>query len=148
MQPIENTVEALMSRDVLCLSEDQDLAHIGEAMELFKFRHMPVTDDGKLVGLVSQRDLLRISASSLLPNAGEQTGFLTKQFRVRDIMTRDVQTVLPETSLVDAARLLHSQKVGCLPVVNAENAVVGILTDSDFVALAARLLELQSPGPL
>jgi CBS domain-containing protein len=130
-----------MSRDVLTLREEQDLHHLDDVMRLFKFRHMPVTDDRRLVGLVSQRDVLRISASSLLPGAKEQTDLLAKKFHVRDVMIRDVQTVTPGTLLSAAARLLLRDKVGCLPVVDEENVLVGILTESDFVRFATQVLE-------
>jgi CBS domain-containing protein len=139
----ERTVSDLMSRDVLCLSEDMDLSHIEDAMRLFKFRHMPVTDDGRLLGVVTQRDVLRVCASSLLPNAAEQTALLTKAYRVRDVMTRDVKTVRPGAPLTEAAKILIHDKIGCLPVVDDGNVLVGILTDSDFVRLALRALEEQ-----
>lgn len=141
MTKLPQTVSDLMSRDVLTLREDQDLHHLGDAMHLFKFRHMPVTDEGRLVGLITQRDLLRISASSLLPGAREQTEHLAKTFHVGDVMIRDVKTVSPETALSIAARLLLQHKLGCVPVVDRENVVVGILTESDFVRFAARVLE-------
>jgi CBS domain-containing protein len=141
MTNMPRTVGELMSRDVLTLREEQDLHHLDEVMRLFKFRHMPVTDDRRLVGLVSQRDVLRISASSLLPGAKEQTDLLARKFRVRDVMIRDVQTVNPGTPLSAAARLLLRDKLGCLPVVDAENVLVGILTESDFVRFATQVLE-------
>ncbi len=137
----ERTVGDLMSRDVICLSEDMDLAHIDDAMRLFKFRHMPVTDDGRLIGVVTQRDVLRVCASSLLPNAAEQTDRLAKTYQVRDVMTRDVRTIRPGAPLADAARILLREKIGCLPVVDDQNVLVGILTDSDFVRVALRTLE-------
>jgi CBS domain-containing protein len=137
----ERTVSDLMSRDVLCLSESMDLAHIEDAMRLFKFRHMPVTEDGRLLGVVTQRDLLRVCASSLLPNAAEQTAHLTKTYRVRDVMMRDVKTIHPGAPLAEAARIFVNEKIGCLPVVDEGNILVGIVTDSDFVRLAMRALE-------
>ncbi|HEX7670912.1 MAG TPA: CBS domain-containing protein [Polyangiaceae bacterium] len=141
MTKLPQTVGELMSRDVLTLREDQDLHHLDAAMRLFKFRHMPVTDDRRLVGLITQRDVLRISASSLLPSAREQTDHLAKTFHVRDVMIRDVKTVNPETALSTAARLLLHEKLGCLPVVDQKNVVVGILTESDFVRFSLQVLE-------
>ena len=141
MQTIPGIVSQLMSKDVLTLTEDQDLSHLDAAMRLLRFRHMPVVDDKRLVGLVTQRDLLGVAASSLLPKAREQTELLEQRFRVRDVMSRNVRTVHPDTPLADAARILYAEKLGCLPVVNAENVLVGIVTEADFVLLASRLLE-------
>lgn len=122
-------------------SKGRDLLHIDDVMRLFKFRHMPVTDNGRLTGLVTHRDVLRVSASSLLPAAREQTELLATRYRVRDVMTRTPKSVSAETRLVDAARLMQHEKLGCLPVVNADNVVVGILTEADFLRLAVDLLE-------
>jgi CBS domain-containing protein len=130
-----------MTRNVLSLREDQDLNYLEDAMRLLKFRHMPVTADGRLVGLVTQRDILRISASSLLPGAKEQTNFLSRTFRVRDVMVRDVKAVKPATALSTAARLLLQGKLGCVPVVDDNNVLVGILTESDFVRFAVEVLD-------
>jgi CBS domain-containing membrane protein len=141
MEPIPETVGQIMSRDVLTLSEDQDLAHLETTMRLFRFRHLPVTDEGKLVGVVTQRDLLRIAGSSLLPHAGEQTQALQRRFRVRDVITRDVRTVRPDTPLAEAARIMNAEKLGCVPVVDGANVLRGIVTEADFVLLALRLLQ-------
>jgi CBS-domain-containing membrane protein len=141
MKKRPQTVSELMSKDVLCLREEQDLHHLDDAMRLLRFRHMPVTADGRLVGLVTQRDVLRISASSLLPGAKEQSNFLARTFLVRDVMVRNVKTVGPGTALATAARLLLGEKLGCLPVVDDHNVLVGILTESDFVRFATQVLE-------
>jgi CBS domain-containing protein len=141
MEPIPETVGQIMSRDVLTLTEDQDLTHLETTMRLFRFRHLPVTDDGKLVGVVTQRDLLRIAGSSLLPHAGEQTAALERRFHVRDIMSRNVRSVRPDATLAEVARLMHAEKLGCVPVVDAANVLLGIVTEADFVLLALRLLQ-------
>jgi CBS domain-containing protein len=133
-------VGELMSRDVVTVEEDATLENLDESMRTLRFRHMPVVDGKRLIGLISQRDVLRVSASTLLPAGRKQTEFLTKKFAVRDIMTRDVQTVRAEMPLRDAAQLMLQGKVGCLPVIDAENNLVGIITEADFVKLNAAQL--------
>jgi CBS domain-containing protein len=130
----------IMSRDLVTLQETQNLRFLPEVMKIFRFRHMPVVDGERLVGMVSERDVLRVSASSLLPTASEQTDYLARSFVVRDMMTRDVKTVRPETPLADVARLMRREKLGCLPVVEGENTLLGIITEADFVALSLRFL--------
>ncbi len=130
----------IMSRDLVTLEETQNLMFLPEVMKLFRFRHMPVVDGNRLVGLVTERDILRVSASSLLPTAHEQTDYLAKKFVVRDMMTRDVQTVHPETPLMEVAQRMRRDKLGCMPVVEGENTLVGIITEADFVTLSTRLL--------
>jgi len=141
MPVIPDTVAQVMTKDVVTVTEDQDLRELDTAMRLLRFRHMPVVDGGKLVGIVSQRDVLRVTASSLLPNAHQQTRLLERRFHVRDVMTTGVRTVSPGSALVDVARIMQREKLGCLPVVDARNVLVGIVTESDFVALALQLLD-------
>lgn len=137
---IPETVGDIMTRDVVSVDEEDNLLNLLESMRVLRFRHTPVTADGRLIGLLTERDLLRLSASTLLPNREESDQFLQKRFRVRDVMIRDVTTATPTTGLRQAARALLDQRVGCLPVVDDDNVLIGIVTSSDFVKLALELL--------
>lgn len=139
-QSLPTTVADIMTRDVLSVDEQDNLLHLLESMRALRFRHTPVTDQGRLVGLLSERDLLRVSASSLLPNGNEADRFLQKRFSVRDVMVRDVTAVAPTTTLREAARLLRTGRIGCLPVVDEHNVLLGLVTSTDFVGLVERLL--------
>lgn len=127
------TVADYMTRDVVTVEEDDSLENLLRTLQTLRFRHLPVTDDRKLVGLVTERDLLRVSASSLLPHHAEQDRFISEHFCVRDVMTRDVASISSERSLREAGALMLQHRVGCLPVVNTDNELVGILTASDFI---------------
>jgi CBS domain-containing membrane protein len=131
----------IMSKDVVTLEEAETLEFVEESMRALRFRHMPVVDRGRLVGLISHRDVLRVSASSLLPESQQQTKYFAKKFLVRDVMTRNVATVHPDTPLLEVASLMQKGKLGCVPVVEGENTLVGIITEADFVDLCARLLQ-------
>ena len=130
----------LMTKDVVTLGENESLEHLDESMRALRFRHMPVTDGDRLVGLVSERDLLRTGASSLLPQKHKQDHFLSEHFRVSAIMTRDVETVAPDAALVDVASMMSTRRLGCVPVVEKSGTLVGIITEADFVRLAQTLL--------
>jgi CBS domain-containing protein len=140
MTTTPRTVSDIMTRDVYTLNEDDNLAYLLESMKLLRFRHTPVTDGDSLVGLLTQRDLLRVSASSLLPAAQEQDALLKRTFHVRDVMVRDVIAVPPDLTLPDAAQLLFSNNIGCLPVVDGHNRLLGIVTEHDLAKLALSLL--------
>jgi CBS domain-containing protein len=129
-----------MTRDVVALDENDRLDNIEQAMHALRFRHMPVTDGNKLVGLVSERDLLRVRASSLLPHRDKQDRFIADHVRVGDVMTRAVETVAPDAALVDVAELMQRHKLGCVPVVDRDGRLAGIITEADFVRLAQRYL--------
>lgn len=132
-------VSEVMTKDVVSVSEDQTLADLLTSMRGMRFRHTPVTDDGRLVGLLSERDLLRMSSSSLLPHRdGDE--ILHRRFHVRDVMTKDVATVSPSTILRHAGALMLEKRIGCLPVVDEKNVLVGIITTSDFLKMAISLL--------
>jgi len=94
-------------------------------MELSCFRHLPVVKDGILVGIVSHRDLLRAANDEQL---------------VREVMSDDVKTVVPQTPAHEAAYLILRYRIGCVPVVEADGRLVGIVTDTDFVRAAYVLL--------
>lgn len=128
-------VEEIMTRDVITLFEEESVADIQQGMERYHLRHIPVVDGRKLVGLVTDRDILmsalnRFEHDSLHANlnARQQEGTF-----VAAIMTRDVKTVRPTTSLREAAQTLASHRFGCLPVTDADGTLVGIVTESDFL---------------
>jgi CBS domain-containing membrane protein len=130
----------LMTTDVVALEESQHLGNLEASMRALRFRHMPVIDGRKLVGLVTQRDVLRTAGSSLLPHKHKQDQFINEHFRVTDIMSRDVATVAPDDALVDVAARMSAGKLGCMPVVDADGNLRGIITEADFVRLAGQLL--------
>ena len=137
--PIPMYAKDLMTTTVVTLTGEQTLEHIEEAMKLLRFRHMPVVEGDRIIGLVSLRDALRVSASSLIPNASAQDRFLEGQYKVADVMNRELTTVGPDTPLSEVAALLLDRKLGCTPVVEEPNVLVGIITEADFVKLAIEL---------
>jgi CBS domain-containing protein len=132
------TVAEIMTREVITVEESDTLLNLLESMRALRFRHLPVTAGERLIGLLSERDLLRVSTSNLRPRGATPTRELQALFRVRDIMVRDVVSVRPETSLAAAGKLMLDKRLGCLPVVDAENVLCGILTSSDFLKLMVR----------
>lgn len=137
---IPKVVGEIMTREVITLFEEDNLDRIEEGMARYRFRHLPVVDEGRLVGLLTHRDLLRLQASILEPGAAQKTHALGTSVFVRNVMQRNVLTVTAETPLVEAGKLLVDNKLGCLPVVDADQTLVGIVTEADFVKLAVRLL--------
>lgn len=128
------TVGDLMSRSVVTLAEDENLAVGDDLLKRHHIRHLPVVRNGKLVGLVSHRDLIR----ALARQAGSAT---YGPIWARDVMTRDVETLSPDASAREAVDKLLDRKFGCLPVVAEDGRLVGIITETDLVRLAGRLLD-------
>ena len=119
-----------MTRDLVTVKPGDDLALAESILRLGGIRHLPVVEDGRLRGLVTQRDLLRSAALRS-----------HKTTLASDIMVHEVVTVRPSTSLVEAARTMLARKFGCLPVVEADGRLVGIITESDFVRFAADMVQ-------
>jgi CBS domain-containing protein len=124
------SVGDFMTRELVTVNESDDLALAESMLRLGGIRHLPVVSQGRLVGLVTHRDLLRSAATRD-----------RRSTTAGDIMTRDLEAVRPETSLVRAARLMLEKKFGCLPVVESSGRLVGIITESDFVRFAADVVQ-------
>jgi CBS domain-containing membrane protein len=134
-------VRDLMSSRVVTLFAEQTLPLAEEIMAYKHVRHLPVVDDaGQLLGLVSHRDLLRAQISSLSGLSEPQKRARVEDVRVRQIMTRDVWTVSPETLASVAGRTLLDHKFGCLPVVDADHRLIGIVTERDFLKAALAIM--------
>jgi CBS domain-containing membrane protein len=130
------TVRNVMSKDVTTLDVNDKLAIADDVMKLGRIRHMPVLDaDQSIVGIVSQRDLFRGALARNLGYGEHAQQKLLGILYVKDVMTCEPATIDPDALLSDAAARLLDQKIGCLLVVEGEK-LVGILTESDFVALA------------
>ena len=135
-------VSDLMTADVFTLSSRSLLIDAEEVMGLRRCRHLPVVDQGRMVGLITHRDLLRASLSQKKGHV--EQAIAKARINVADVMHTDVATVHPDTLAVDAADALVQHKYGCLPVVGDDGQLVGIVTEADFVRLAAILLGLAS----
>jgi len=128
-------VGQFMSTDLFTVRPDDIVDFAATLMDWRHVRHVPVEDDrGRLVGLVSHRALLRLVA----------TGRVGKEHRVTvdEIMNREPLTVEPETSTVEAIRLMREKKLACLPVTR-NGQLVGIVTEHDLIVIASHLLESQ-----
>ncbi len=126
------TVGQIMSTDLFTV-RPQDLVDLAASvMDWEHVRHVPVEDDqGRLIGILTHRALLRLVARG---------GMGSEPVAVRDLMTPDPVTVHPETSTLDAMRLMRDRRISCLPVVE-DDKLVGIVTERDLIEVSARLLE-------
>ena len=129
-------VRDLMTQGVFAVEAKDLLATVSDLMDERNIRHAPVVEDGKLVGLISHRDMLRYSLKGQVGALPEVERAAQLTLRAGEIMTRDVATARPDQDIREAARLMMENKYGCLPVVE-ESRLVGILTESDFVRFLA-----------
>jgi CBS domain-containing protein len=132
-------VSDIMSRDVTTLKRNDQLSLVDDIMRLGRVRHLPVLDDDgqRLVGMISQRDLFRGALARALGYGQHAQRKVLDSLMVKEVMSSDLITTTPDTPLVEAARILMERKIGALPVLE-DGSLVGIITEGDFVALAAR----------
>jgi CBS domain-containing membrane protein len=130
-------VRDLMTEGVFAVNVDDVLATVNDLMDERNIRHAPVVGPGgDLVGLVSQRDLLRHSLKNL-PGFPLSAGKSMQQtVTAGEVMTRDPVTAEPDQDIREAARVMLENKYGCLPVIEGTR-LVGIITEADFVRFLA-----------
>ncbi len=132
--PSRLKVEEFMSTDLFTVQPDDLIELVAEIMNWRRIRYMPVENaKGELVGLVSSRMLLRHFARGGRLKRNELT-------TVREIMVEKPITAMPETTILDAMKLMQHHRIGCLPVVKGKE-LVGIITEMDFLRITARLME-------
>jgi CBS domain-containing protein len=127
----------VMTREVRSLGPNDQLALADELMKQGRFRHMLVVDAGRVVGVLSQRDIFHGALAWSLGQGRKAHEKLLATTPVKEVMASHVVSVDPEAPLAEAAALLREHKIGCLPVVAGEE-LVGILTEGDFLALLVR----------
>jgi CBS domain-containing membrane protein len=133
------TVAEIMTREPYTLGPDDTLASARQLMAEHHIRHIPVVSaEGSLIGIVTQRDVLAAGDSSVTARAGEKAG--ENHVALSSIMTSPVQTVDEHAGLRGTAMHLQKNKLGCLPVLR-DGKLAGIITDSDFIAIAINLME-------
>jgi acetoin utilization protein AcuB len=118
-----------------------------KVMQERQLRRLPVVDKkGKLIGIVSERDLLYASPSPATTLSVWELTYLLSKIKVEELMTRDVVTTTPDTPIEDAASLMVEKKVGGLPVVDDDNKPVGIITDRDIFEAFVEMFGGGQPG--
>lgn len=130
------TVGEIMTREIITLKRSDSLKFGKDIMTQKRVRHFPVVEDGKVVGVVSQRDLFRASLASTLRYEEKIEKAFLDNLSIRGVTNESPVTVSPDTAITEAARLMVDKKIGCLPVVEHEK-LVGLVTETDFLIVLA-----------
>lgn len=135
----EYFVRDVMTAPVVSISSKTVLLDAALLLRGSATRHLPVVDEGRLVGLLTDRDMQRCAPSRLIPITEDAYNAVFAKTLVERVMTRDPQTVSSGTALKEAVSLMQQTKYGCLPVVD-DGALVGILTRGDLIDAFEKLL--------
>jgi CBS domain-containing protein len=140
------SIEAIMSTDLITLPPTANLAEARKLMQSNRIHHLPIVEeDQELVGLITLTIVLA-GTDSFLRDSDNR--IRAKDICVKDVMVTDLATVDENASLRQAALFLEKHNIGCLPVVT-DGKLRGIITDTDFVAVAINLLEqMENSEPL
>ena len=126
------TVADYMSRNPTTMSPTASLLDAAVLMRSSGFRHIPIVDAGKLVGMLSDRDIARLTPSMLLPHSASEHNQVMEQTPIGKVMTRNPVTTTPEMPLAEAAEQFVAGKLGSMAVLDA-GELVGILTVRDML---------------
>lgn len=134
-------VSKIMSAQPLSLPSDASIDVALATLDEHDFRHLPVVDGDRLVGLVSERDLLE--ATGWVPGRSGEEDVLAgdRPSKVGEIMAQHLEVAGPDVPVFEAVETMTACKIGCMPITAADGALVGILTDRDVAAAFARAVE-------
>ena len=134
-------VKDSMAREIVTLSPDETAATALALCRERRIRHLPVLEEGRIVGIVSDRDL-----RSSTPALGDpDRAAALQEVLVEDVMAREVVSVLPDDPIEQAANTMREGKIGCLPVLEGDD-LVGIITASDVMDALVNLVGANEPG--
>lgn len=126
----------IMVKNVICVDMDDRLPDIKKIMESHEFHHLPVTDSGRLVGIISDRDLLRL-ISPFIDKVSEQPRDLdTLNRAAHQVMTRQPIAVKAETQVEEVLAWFKRVDISCLPVIDDKEQVIGMISWRDLISHA------------
>ena len=136
-----------MTPDVVAVKPETSLLKCRNLLKEKNIRRLPVVDgDNRVVGIVSDRDVRGDSPSKATTLEVHEMQYLLAELKARDIMTPRPLTVKPEATVEEAALLMLDRKIGGLPVVNDDGALVGIITDQDLFKLLVEITGVRQGG--
>ncbi len=125
-------VKDIMTSPVYTINQNQSLLELQGLMNDDDLRRVPVLNDaGQVVGIVTDRDVKLASPSEASTLSRYEASYLLSRIKVKDVMTHNVKTVYATEDLADVAALMHQDHIASVPVMNEENTLCGIVTDSD-----------------
>lgn len=134
-------VAGRMKTELVQVSPSDSVRTAWALLREHRIRHLPVVEDDKLVGIITDRDVRLVFPSALTSGRREQDPHdALEKVTVQEIMTKQVITVAPHTSIADAARIILERRIGGLPVVQG-GRVVGIITKTDILAAYVEIVE-------
>lgn len=128
----EGVVREIMMGSPVTLKPEDTLDLANDVISLGRIRHIPIVDGSRLVGIVTERDLIGAAAAQIFGLKRKSKSALLKSVLIKEVMKKRVITAAPDTPIKDIAHLMANKKIGCVPVVS-EGMVVGLVTTTDIL---------------
>jgi acetoin utilization protein AcuB len=131
------SISSLMTKDVVSVSMDDNLATVRDIFNLVSFHHLLVVEKNEVVGIISDRDYLKSINVALGTPFETNKDLAALNKRVHQIMSRRVISISENSSLYELIELFHQKRVSCVPVVDENNAPKGIISSKDIISALA-----------
>jgi CBS domain-containing protein len=129
-------VRDIMETKLVTISVSERLSTVDDIMTLGRVRHIPVVSAGRLVGVLSQRDLLRASLSALSEHRDAERRAFLSVVEIARVMSTPPIVVTPDVTIEEAAAIMATKRIGCLPVLDRDE-LVGMITETDILRWVA-----------
>ena len=135
-----------MSKDVVTVDVNDSMQDATRLLKKHNIRGLPVIENGKLVGIVTDRDLKRASASDATTLEIHELLYLISKIKVKEIMTKNPITVSVDSTIDEAAEVLLDNKITGAPVIDDSGKVVGIITQTDIFRVLVSFTGVKKAG--
>jgi acetoin utilization protein AcuB len=138
-------IRDVMTKNPVTIDSETLVLDAQKVMKENNIRRLPIVDKGKLVGIITQHDLLEASPSPATSLSIHELNYLLAKMKVKEIMKKNPVTITPDTPFEEALKIGQEKKIGSFPVVD-NGKLVGIVTESDIVRFLTRALGLKEEG--
>ena len=139
-------VKNWMTQPVITIDKSDTIGLATQLMTENRIRTIPVVSEGKLVGIISDRDLKKVSVSGGTGLEAPKVAYFNTRVKVGSFMTKDVITVSPDTTVDEVAKIMMDKKISGIPVVESSGELVGIITQGNIFKLLISLTGIESEG--
>ena len=135
-----------MSQTVITVNADDSMQDAAQLLKTNNIKMLPVLDQKKLVGVVTDRDIKRASASDASSLEIHELIYLLSKIKIKDVMTPDPVTVASDATIEETAQVLLAHKISGVPVMAQDGAIAGIISQSDLFRVIASLTGMARKG--
>ena len=139
-------VQHWMTRNPITIEADTPFLEARLILKEKRIRHLPVMDRGKLIGVITDRDVKEAAPSGATTLDVYELNYLLLKMKVRDLVKNSPITIKPSNSVEKAALLMHDHRIGCLPVVDEAGKLVGLITETDLLEVMVEILGYKEKG--